>query len=112
MQSLFTTRKDQLFGPQTAVVRLIQYFTIGVVITLLTGLASYPFVYYRVCDICVAVILWPGLLIMHLTWPMCEHTGIACVYLGLVSSVPIYGFIAYVIVRLLRKARGEGVVIR
>lgn len=62
------------------------------------------------CEPCLHVTLWPSSFVALLTWPMCSHTAVACAYVGIVVSVPVYGLASYLVVRLVRaalKARGE-----
>ena len=83
---------------------LIISFFIGIALTILSVVWLY--LTPQTCKSCAAISLWPGNFVAYLTWPLCAHTGVICFYLGLVISVPIYGFAAYIFVRLFRKYSG------
>ena len=105
MRTLFTDSDGpSTLDLQTAAVRLIQYFFIGVAVTAFMLLLS--FLSFQIsCDACGRLTLWPGLLVARLTQPMCDHTGVACLYLGIAISPPLYGLASYFAARLLKPRR-------
>ena len=105
MRTLFTDDDgDNAVDLQTAAVRLIQYLCVGAVVTAFMLLLFY-LSFQISCEPCVAVTLWPSGLVGLLTWPMCSHTAVACAYLGIAISPPVYGLASYLAVRLLKSLR-------